>query len=51
MIYKLINIIIENNRNWSRFQELFVKKEINFKTLLLREGEIAIQKALIRGVF
>jgi CRP-like cAMP-binding protein len=56
MFDKLINTIKEDKKNWERFQEAFVEKEIASKIVLLREGEIAnniyfIKKGCLREWF
>ncbi|MFT3738683.1 MAG: Crp/Fnr family transcriptional regulator [Breznakibacter sp.] len=56
MIDKLINIIKEDKKNWAKFHETFIEKEIAPKSVLLREGEIAdniyfIKKGCLREWF
>ncbi|WP_340112937.1 Crp/Fnr family transcriptional regulator [Maribellus mangrovi] len=48
MIDKLINTIKEDEKNWSRFQKVFVEREITSKTILLQEGEISKHIYLIK---
>ena len=48
MIDKLINIVIADKENWTKFQGSFVEKEIKAKTVLLHEGEIANNIYLIK---
>ena len=56
MIDKLINTIKEDKRNWAKFKEGFIEKEIASKTILLNEGKIAnnvyfINKGCLREWF
>lgn len=56
MIDKLINVIKEDKKNWYKFQDAFIEREIAPKTVLLREGEIAnnfyfIKKGCLRQLF
>jgi CRP-like cAMP-binding protein len=56
MFDKLINTIIEDKKNWAKFQEAFAEKEIASKTVLLHEGEISnniyfIKKGCLREWF
>ncbi len=48
MIDKLINTIKKDDKNWSRFQKVFVEREITSKTILLQEGEISKHIYLIK---
>jgi len=53
---KLINAIKEDKKNWAKFQEAFIEKEIASKAVLLHEGEIAnniyfIKKGCLREWF
>ncbi|PKQ61384.1 hypothetical protein BZG01_19545 [Labilibaculum manganireducens] len=56
MFDKLINTIKEDKKNWARFHEAFIEREIDSKTILLREGEPAkniyfIKKGCLREWF
>jgi len=56
MFHKLITTIKEDNKNWTKFTQAFIEKEIASKTVLLREGEIAksiyfIKKGCLREWF
>jgi len=48
MIEQLINKIKEDPEVWERFGNMFVEREIQPKTILLHEGEIANQVHFIR---
>jgi len=48
MIGELINTIIEDKENRTKFYERFAEKEIPTKTVLLREGEISNNIYLIK---
>ncbi len=56
MFNKLINAIKKDKKNWAKFQETFIEKEIASKSVLLHEGEIAnkiyfIKKGCLREWF
>lgn len=56
MLYKLIEIIKQDSKYWSQFEEIFVEKEILSKTILLHAGEISqniyvIKKGCLRQWF
>ena len=56
MFEKLIAEIKKNESNWTKFQKLFVEREIPAKTILLNEGEISrhiyfIKKGCLRQWF
>lgn len=56
MFGKLIDIIKEDEKNWTKFQKAFTEKEIASKTTLLYEGEISsniyfIKKGCLREWF
>ena len=45
---KIIDKIKKDKNKWTKFQKLFVQKEITSKTVLLLEGEIATQIHFIK---
>jgi CRP-like cAMP-binding protein len=56
MFDKLIDIVRKDEKNWTKFQQAFIEKEIASKTVLLHEGEIAsniyfIKKGCLREWF
>jgi CRP-like cAMP-binding protein len=56
MLDKLIDKIKKDNAIWTKFQDLFIEREISPKTILLKEGEIAnhvffIKKGCLREWF
>jgi len=48
MIDQLINKLKNDSSNWTKFQTMFVEREIPSKTILLHEGEISNQIFLIK---
>ena len=48
MFDRLIENIKQDKTNWIKFQKFFVEKEISYKTILLKEGEIANQVYFIK---
>ena len=56
MFDQLIDKIKQDKKNWTKFQDSFIEKEIASKTILLREGEISknlyfIKKGCLRMWF
>ena len=56
MLNQLMNKIKNDKKNWIKFQDLLVEREIASKTILLREGEISkyvhyIKKGCLRQCF
>ena len=48
MLDKLIDKIKNDKANWTKFQDLFVEREIASKTVLLHEGEVSNQIHFIK---
>ena len=43
MFDKLIDIVRKDEKNWTKFQQAFIEKEIASKTVLLHEGAYALE--------
>ena len=56
MFVELIDKLKEDKKNWAKFQDSFIEREITAKTILLEEGKIAnnvyyIKKGCLRMWF